>query len=190
MTETQPVTKHLQGFACATVTLNNHAWSKIPHCSAPMSLIELCFAEKRLLWKRQMIYTLRPALAAQPKLCQYPVPLGESWVTLCGKSRAELVPAWKRSTTSADLGNSVTTARAPADHQRGTRKHHPSSAYPFTHKNISLPSSVKHIRGWTLIQTRRASLESWTRAISPSDPHALGSTVAPGNSGLKRNFQE
>lgn len=56
ITDTQSVTEHLHGFTCAAVTLNNHVSSKILRYSAPLSLVELCFAEKRLLWKRQMIY--------------------------------------------------------------------------------------------------------------------------------------
>lgn len=159
----------------------------IPHCSVPMSLIELCFADKRLLWKRQMIYKTKTSAGASAQN----MPVEENGVTLCGESWAELVPTWRKSTTSGDLGNSVATARALADRQRGAGKHHPSSTYPFTHKNILLPSSVKHSKVCMfLMQTRRASLESWTRAISPSEPHALGSTAAPGNSGLKKNFQE
>lgn len=75
ITETQPVTEHLHGITCATVTPNNHVWSKIPHCSAPMSLIEFHFAETRLLWERQTIFKTKTCWQLSPNyasiLCQW-----------------------------------------------------------------------------------------------------------------------
>lgn len=62
ITDTKPATEHLHGFTCAPVTPNNHVSSKIPHSSAPMSLVELCFAKKSLLWKRRMIYKTKTSV--------------------------------------------------------------------------------------------------------------------------------